>query len=274
MKTVSPSQARDFASRVKGAVRENFNQSAQIYRAFEEKRGFFRDLTAVLARWMNLPEEATILDIGCGNGASCVALREACNATIYGIDLSETMIADAHRRLRDSHVHFIVGDGENLDMLRDTPLFDAAMYNASLFVFPNPERSLAQAGNHLKIGGKIGFSFYPRLYSAEFPDLLGRAYEKKGWPLPKFRTITSWDKACRALETLFGNLKTTTYEMAGDISFLIDFFSIPAQSASLFPKLPYEKRAEKVKELFNALNAEGAPFTIGWDMAMAVKRQG
>ncbi len=272
MKTGPSPQTGNFASRVKGAVRRNFNQSVRIYQAFEEKRGFFQDLTAALARWMKLPQGATILDIGCGNGASCVALREACNATVYGIDLSEAMIADARRRLRDPHVHFIVGDGENLDMFRDMPLFDAVVYNASLFVFPNPERSLAQAGGHLKTGGKIGFSFYPRLYSAEFPDLLGRAYEKKGWPLPKFRTITSWDKACHALEGLFGNLETATHEITGDVSFLIDFFSIPAQSASLFPKLPYEERAEKVRELFETLDAEGTPFTIGWDMAMAVKR--
>ena len=60
--------------------------------------------------------------------------------------------------------------------------------------------------------------------------------------------------------------------MDGSVSFLIDFFSIPAQSASLFPKHPYEERAQKVGELFESLHEWDGHFTIGWDMAKAENR--
>ncbi|RTZ93576.1 MAG: hypothetical protein DSY91_01870, partial [Deltaproteobacteria bacterium] len=81
--------AQEFATRVKGAVRKNFNQSAQIYRAFEEKHHFFHTLTLELARFMDLKTGSIVLDVGCGNGISCEALRELIDATVYGIDLSE-----------------------------------------------------------------------------------------------------------------------------------------------------------------------------------------
>ncbi len=259
----------DFASRVKGAVRRNFNQSADIYRAFEEKTRFFYTLTLKLAEWMGIEKGDTILDIGCGNGASCMALREYCQGTVYGVDLSEAMIADARQRIQDPHIHLFVGDGEKLNTVVGDQRFDAVMYNAALFVFPNPKASLSQAKTLLKPGGSLGFSFYPRVYGPGNSDLIGWAYERLGLPLPKFRTITPWEKACDALEVIFGTIETTTYEMDGSVPFLIDFFSIPAQSASLFPKESYEERARRVRELFESLHEWDGHFTIGWDMAKA-----
>ncbi len=259
----------NFASRVKGAVRRNFNESANIYRAFEEKTGFFRLLTLQLAAWMEVRKGAIILDIGCGNGASCQVLRETYDATVFGVDLSEVMISDAHRHIGDSRIHLIVGDGEALAFGHRS--FDTAMYNASLFVFPHPEKSLAQAKALLRPGGTLGFSFYPRVYGPGCPDLIEWAYNRQRIPPPKFRTITPWKKACNALESLFEKIQTTTYVKEGNIPFLIDFFSIPAQSASLFPGLPYEKRAARVQGLFETLKEWDAPFSIGWDMAKAKK---
>jgi len=262
----------DFAARVKGAVKKNFDQSADIYSAFEEKHHFFHALTLRLAEWMGLPKNSFILDVGCGNGISCEALRSHYRATVYGIDLSEAMIADARHRLADDpRIHLLVGDGEGLATSVGDHIFDAVMYNASIFVFPNPGESFSQAKSLLNPGGIIGFSFYPRVYTPENPDLIGWAYERLGLPLPKFRTITPWEGACQTLEEVFGSIETTTWEMKGDISFLIDFFSIPAQSASLFPKQPYEARSKRVRVLFEMLKDWEDGMTIGWDMAKARK---
>ncbi len=267
-----PSTRDDFATRVKGAVRKNFNQSARIYRAFEDRHRFFHTLTLMLADWMGLEPKSLVLDVGCGNGASCKALRERYDATVYGIDLSEAMIEDARARIRDDRVHLVVGDGERLTEAIGTRGFDAVMYNAAIFVFPNPERSFHEAKRLMKSGGGIGFSFYPRVYAPGTPDLIGWAYERLGLPL-RFRTITPWETACQALRDTFGAIETTTYEMPGSVDFLTDFFSIPAQSASLFPKLPYEERAKGIEKLFGALKQWEGDMTIGWDMAKARKRE-
>ncbi len=263
---------QEFASRVKGVVRKNFDQSADIYQAFEEKTRFFRNLTEVLARWMGIPRGATVLDVGCGNGASCLALRDCCEATVYGIDLSEAMIVDARNRIRDPRIHLFVGDGETLDAIAADLRFDAIMYNAALFVFPDPLTAFIRAKAFLKSGGILGFSFYPRVYAAGIDDLIGWAFEKRGWTLPRFRTITPWKKACETLQSVFGTIETQTYEMKGNIGFLIDFFTIPAQSASLFPKLPYPERVPRVKDLFETFSELGHPFTIGWDMAKTIRQ--
>ncbi len=261
-----------FAAKVKRAVRNNFNQSAAVYGAFEEQYRFFYTLTRKLVEWMDVKRGARVLDVGCGNGVSCVALREMVAGDVYGIDLSEGMIEDARRRISDPHIHLFVGDGERMEEVVPIRDADAVLYNASIFVFPDPKGSFEQARCLLKKGGCLGFSFYPRVYAPGEGDLIGWAYEKVGYSLPKFRTITSWDAACQALREVFGDYETTTYEMPGTVAFLTDFFSIPAQSASLFPKLSYETRAAKVKELFAVLGEWEGRMKIGWDMAKAWRR--
>jgi len=260
---------RDFATRVKGAVRENFNQSAATYRAFERRHRLFNTLTDALARWMDITPGSLVLDVGCGNGVSCETLRERFDATVHGIDLSEAMIADAKSHIKDGRIHLLVGDGECLTAFIDIRGFDAVMYNTAIFVFPDPVASFREAKCLLKRHGVIGFSFYPRVYAPEAPDLIGWAYARLDLPVPKFRTITSWEKTCQSLREVFGNLATTTFEMPGSVALLTDFFSIPAQSASLFPKLPYTDRAKRVQALFATLAPWEGLMTIGWDMAKA-----
>ena len=62
--------AQDKIARIKRAVKRNFDESSDIYQAFENKWGFFRSLNERLLSKMNVPEGARILDIGCGTGAS------------------------------------------------------------------------------------------------------------------------------------------------------------------------------------------------------------
>jgi len=262
-------QPPDFSTRVKGIIRKNFNESTDIYRTFEDRHSFFRTYTLKLADWAGLAKESRILDVGCGNGVSCVALSDAYDAKVYGVDLSEAMIADGKQRVGGRKIYLFVGDGENLDTLIEDRGFDAVMYNAAIFLFPRPEEAFAQAARMLKPGGIIAFSFYPRVLDATGRDLMTLAYEKRGQTPPKFRTITSWDKAVSTLRQVFGTVQTTTWEMAGTISFLTDFFTIPAQSASLFPKLSYKERAQEIARFFSTLEPLESEIKIAWDMAMA-----
>ena len=263
------SQSSDFSARVKGIIRKNFNESTDIYRAFEDRHRFFHTYTLKLADWAGLEKGSRILDIGCGNGVSCVALCDTYEAKVYGVDLSEAMIADGKQQVGKREIHFLVGDGEALDTLIAEKKFDAVMYNAAIFLFPRPREAFEQAARILKPGGIAAFSFYPRVLDTEGRDLIDLAYEKTGMTPPKFRTITSWKKAVSSLQDVFGAVRTTTWEMAGSVAFLADFFTIPAQSASLFPKLPYKERAQQITRLFAALKSLESEMKIAWDMAMA-----
>jgi hypothetical protein len=51
----------------------------------------------------------------------------------------------------------------------------------------------------------------------------------------------------------------------------LDFFSIPAQSASLFPGRPYADRRRAVRRLFDTLGDMEGKGTIVWRMAEGTK---
>src|SRR5437763_212290 len=69
---------------------------------------FYRALLARYYRFM-IPPEASILEIGCGDGALLALLP---NRDVTGIDLSPKQIARARQRL--PHGTFIEGAAENL----------------------------------------------------------------------------------------------------------------------------------------------------------------
>jgi hypothetical protein len=56
-----------------------------------------------------------------------------------------------------------------------------------------------------------------------------------------------------------------------DIEFLQDFFSIPAQSASLFPERDYDTRRELVRRLFATLADVADLASVVWRMAEGIK---
>ena len=260
-----------FNSKVKQNVASNFDQSIHIYRAFEEKHGFFRDLALKLAQVITLKEKSSILDVGCGYGLSAKALHERFRCKVLGVDLSPKMIAAGREWFNETDIRLMVADGENLSPVVGDQWFDYVLYNASIFIFPDVSRAIAEAHKFLKPGGKIAFSYYPQLLGAEEEDLFDLAFERLGEPLPKFRVITSYQKASDALSDQLAEIEHHRWTRAFDIEFLMDFFSIPAQSASLFPGRGYEDRRELVIRLFETLDDMEENGRIVWRMAQGKK---
>ncbi len=64
-------------TKIKKAVKGNFELSPAHYQSFEDRYGFFRSLNEALVSGMDLPADADILDVGCGTGASSLQLMEA-----------------------------------------------------------------------------------------------------------------------------------------------------------------------------------------------------
>ena len=259
----------DFSKKVKRNVAANFDRSLALYQAFEEKHHFFAALAVELARWIGLAPHSTVLDVGCGNGISSQVLSERFGCHVLGVDLSPRMVAAGRQGAPATGVELVVGDGERLVDVAAGRRFDYVLYNASIFIFPDVERTLAEAAACLNPGGKIGFSFYPHLAGPADEDLLAEAFRRIGEPVPRFRVITDYDPACRALSRHCGQVAHHRWVRPLDIDFLIDFFSIPAQSASLFPALDYEARRVKAKTLFAGLSDLADTGRIVWRMAAA-----
>lgn len=262
---------QEFKDKVKRNVAENFDQSFQIYRAFEEKHRFFSALALKLAETIALAPGSSILDVGCGDGISARLLNERFGCSVLGVDLSPKMIA-AGRSLGDvADIQLLVGDGEELSQVVGDRRFDYVLYNASIFIFPDVSKTIDESYQCLRSGGKIAFSFYPQLVGAENEDLFAVAFRRLGEPLPRFRVITDYSEACEALNHCCGNIRHHRWVRPLNTEFLQDFFSIPAQSASLFPGRGYEARRDLVRQLFATLADMTGKGRIIWRMAEGIK---
>jgi ubiquinone/menaquinone biosynthesis C-methylase UbiE len=259
--------SKDFSTKVKANVTRNFDRSLSLYQAFENKHHFFASLASHLASWAGVRPGARVLDVGCGNGISSRVLNGKYGCRVLGVDLSTKMI-DAGRKECDSDdIRLVVGDGERLTGLVGEDTFDHVLYNAAIFIFPDVDRTIREAAACLAPGGQIAFSFYPHLAGPADEDLLAEAFGRIGEPVPKFRVITDFDTACQALGQHCGPVRRHRWVRPLDIEFLQDFFSIPAQSASLFPGLGYEARRKKVTHLFSSLSGFAHEGSIVWRMA-------
>ena len=260
-----------FKEKVKRRVAENFDRSIRIYQEFEAKHGFFAALARELAQNIKIAARATVLDIGCGYGISARALAEQFGCQVLGVDLSSKMIAAGRLFCEHTDIQLHVGDGENLSPVVGDRQFDYALYNASIFIFPDVAKTLAESYRCLLPGGKIAFSFYPQLVGEHDEDLLDQAFQRLGEPVPLFRVITDFSAAYKALRQQCQSVCRYNWVRPLEISFLQDFFAIPAQSASLFPERRYAARRELVMRLFDTLADMPGKGRIVWRMAEGTK---
>lgn len=265
--------SEDFEKKLKRNVAENFNQSHHLYQSFEAKHHLFETLALALAKFIGLPERSDVLDVGCGSGISARALNDKYGCRVLGVDLSEKMVA-AGKSLCQSHdIRLVVGDGERLSSFVGRRRFDAVLYNASIFIFPDAPRSIREAAACLKPGGAIAFSYYPDIQDAGGEDLIPRLFERIGRPTPKFRVIAHYDQICRAMERHCGPVRHHHWRRPLDADLMMDFFSIPAQSASLFPGCDFNARRALVRRLFADLQAVAKNGSMVWRLAGAKKEK-
>lgn len=260
-----------FNEKVKQTVKDIFDISCRMYNEFEEKHHFFASLAKKLAESIDLKPGSDVLDVGCGSGISALVLNKRFSCRVLGVDLSEKMV-EAGRLLCDSSdIRLVVGDGEQLAAVAEGRIFDYVLYNASIFIFPDVEQTIREAALCLHPGGKIAFSFYPELIGDAGQDILAEGFNRIGEPAPRFRTIIDYDKALKAISSHCGAVKKHHWVRPFDIEFLQDFFSIPAQSASLFPGRDYDMRRELVRKLFSALSDISHRSSLVWRMAEGTK---
>ena len=261
----------DFKEKVKRNVADNFDQSIGMYQAFEKKYGFFASYALKLAESIGLQKGASVLDVGCGYGVSAEVLNARYGCQVLGVDLSPEMIAAGRYLEKNAAINLVVGDGENLAPVIGDRRFDYVLYNASIFIFPDLAKAIDEALDRLQSGGKIAFSYYPQLIGKDGADLFDVAFRRLGEPLPRFRVISDYPDACKALADRCGHIRHHRWTRSLDIGFMQDFFRIPAQSASLFPGRSYAERCARVERLFATLADRQGDGQVVWRMAEGTK---
>jgi ubiquinone/menaquinone biosynthesis C-methylase UbiE len=147
-----------------------------------EARGKHPRFAAMLQEYlaaMNLPDSASVLDIGCGTGlaARAIARKPGFRGKVVGLDLSPHLVAAAKRLAGGEgigeRVEFRVGDVRRLDFGAGS--FDAVVAHTLLSHVEDPLSVLKEAARVLKPGGTIG------IFDGDYASLtFGHADPAKG----------------------------------------------------------------------------------------------
>jgi tocopherol O-methyltransferase len=107
-----------------------------------------------LAQVANLPPECTLLDVGCGFGASSIYLAKQYKAQATGITISPVQVEMANQAARKTkaNARFLCMDAEAMKFKKP---FDVVWSVESISHYPNNEKFFAGAAKLLKPKGRI-----------------------------------------------------------------------------------------------------------------------
>jgi S-adenosylmethionine-diacylgycerolhomoserine-N-methlytransferase len=169
---------------------------------------------------MDLPENAAVLEIGCGTARNLIKLaRKYPAAKLYGLDASSEMLKTASASLRRVGLEEAVilrhGYAEDLSLSmfgRETP-FDAVFFSYSLSMIPDWNQALRASKRVLAPSGK--------LHVVDFGDLGGSGLLRTAllkW-LALFH-VEPREELLRVFETRTGRDRGDLRTMAGRYAFL------------------------------------------------------
>jgi ubiquinone/menaquinone biosynthesis C-methylase UbiE len=255
-------------SKIKSIVRSNFDNSVDLYEDFENRFGLFEHLTEHLITQTSTSTGQTIIDVGCGTGISTLPLVQTIGpaGSIYAIDLSEAMLERAKYRLKDykDQITLIACDASSMSEHIDDKV-DRILLTASIFLIPDADQILINCFEMIKPGGILGFNYLDKILvdGASLKDVMK---EQKPDLFPYGRDVLDVSELDQmAGEAGFSKLNDGV--IAWDITAeeATAFYTIPAQSAGLYPRETYEERREKVAKLFKfARNLGDIQQCWGW----------
>ena len=114
---------------------------------YAENARFVADLGMPVVEWLNPQAGERILDLGCGDGALTLKLKEL-GCEVVGIDSSPNLIHAAQALGLDARLM----DGQNLQFKDE---FDAVFTNAVLHWIKQPDAVIQGVGQALKPGGRF-----------------------------------------------------------------------------------------------------------------------
>ncbi len=127
----------------------------------------------------NIPQNATILELGCGNGAFWAKnkhhIHNSWNITLS--DFSPGMLNDAQRNI--GLVHNIEYEQINImEIPKDTNNFDAVIANHMLYHVPDVSKALSEIQRVIRTDGKFYASTIGRNHMSELNEL-GKSFDSK-----------------------------------------------------------------------------------------------
>ncbi|GLC31773.1 class I SAM-dependent methyltransferase [Clostridium omnivorum] len=135
---------------------------------------------------MNIPENSSILELGCGNGLlwkkNEQAIKETLNITLS--DFSEGMLQSAKQNLKNEKIKYQVIDIQDIPYENES--FDIIIARHMLYHVPDIDKALSEVKRVLKRGGKFYVSTNGKEHMQELERLV-KDYDKNiEYDLQKF----------------------------------------------------------------------------------------
>lgn len=127
-----------------------FDREAADYEHSADGR-FVAPMYAEVLRQVRAAPGRSLLDVGCGPGSVLQLLADT-ELALWGIDLSEQMIAEARKRL-GGRAQLAVGDAQQLPFAKGS--MNMIVCNASFHHYPRPAAVLAEMARVLTPGGVL-----------------------------------------------------------------------------------------------------------------------
>jgi len=138
---------------------DEVEQPDQFVRFLEEAKALpaIRTVKAEMLARLQPERAATALDVGCGYGADVIELAKRLkpDGRATGIDISETMIAEANRRAAGSGLDVTFRTGDALDLPFEDGAFDICRVETVLQHLADPETAISEMARVTRPGGRI-----------------------------------------------------------------------------------------------------------------------
>jgi SAM-dependent methyltransferase len=124
----------------------------------EELDEQLKPLEDALLAQVDLRAGHSVLDVGCGCGATSLALadRVGTSGAVTGIDVSQPMIAHGESRVGErSNINFVMGDAQVWTL--PTASYDHIVSRFGVMFFGDPVAAFTNLRAHLKPGGRFSF---------------------------------------------------------------------------------------------------------------------
>ena len=140
-------------SSIETAVRDEYNKLAPIY----DRRwhNYISKSLSFLQNWVDIPPEASILDVACGTGEFAKLLLEKNpQQQITGVDISEEMLEIAKDKLRD-YPNVNLSNNSVTSLPFSDESFELVICANSFHYFEHPQPALTEMKRVIKPNGKL-----------------------------------------------------------------------------------------------------------------------
>lgn len=132
---------------------------------------------------LNLTDNDTVLEIGPGNGSHVGNITKTVNIEYNGIDISETMVAEAEKLNADyDNISFRLTDGEHIPFSESK--FNKIFTCNTIYFWKDPQDYANEIARVLKADGLVSIGFIPKSTMQKIP------FAKYGFTLYDIEAVT------------------------------------------------------------------------------------